>query len=143
MFKLVPRIFVENSKSWVFCSYCFSQSDLIKPRFCLERLFIACLLDECLSLLELLSESIPSSHFVQETLQKLEFVVNVEKLTRQTQEIMAELWIVLDLRTKRFHTSNTETESVSHSEIVVKMFFAEFCQRKHCHIKNKYLIKLF
>ena len=91
MFKLVPRIFVENSKSCLFCSYCFSQSDLIKPRFCLERLFIACLLDECLSLLELLSESIPSSHFVQETLQKLEFVVNVEKLIWQTQKIMAEL----------------------------------------------------
>ena len=91
MFKLVPRIFVENSKSCLFCSYCFSQSDLIKSRFCLERLSIACLLDECLSLSELLSESIPSSHFVQETLQKLEFVVNVEKLIWQTQKIMAEL----------------------------------------------------
>ena len=91
MFKLVPPIFVENSKSWVFCSYCFSQSDLIKTCFCLERLFIACLLDECLSLFELLSESIPSSYFVEETLQKLEFVVNVEKLIWQTHEVMAEL----------------------------------------------------
>ena len=38
--KLVPRIFVENWKSWIFCSYSFCPSDLIKPRFCLERLFI-------------------------------------------------------------------------------------------------------
>ena len=38
--KLVPRIFVKNWKSWIFCSYSFCQSDLIKPRLCLERLFI-------------------------------------------------------------------------------------------------------
>ena len=45
-----------------------------------KLLNIACLLDECLNLLELLSEAITSSHFVQETLQKSEFVVNVEEL---------------------------------------------------------------
>ena len=38
--KLVPRIFVENWKSWIFCSYSCCQPDLIKPRFCLERLSI-------------------------------------------------------------------------------------------------------
>ena len=82
MNKLVPRIFVENWKSWIFCTYSFCQSDLIKPRFlfgkiihplvnyrCKKLLKIACFLDECLSLLELLFEAIPSSNFVQETLQ--------------------------------------------------------------------------
>ena len=38
--KLVPRIFVENWKSWIFRSYRCCQSDLIKPHFCLERLVI-------------------------------------------------------------------------------------------------------
>ena len=63
---------------------------------------IACFLDECSSLLELLFEAIPSSHFAQKNLQKSRFVVNGEKLIWQTQEVMAELPIVLDLRNKRF-----------------------------------------
>ena len=70
------------------------------------------MLDECLCLLELLFEAIPSSNFVQETLQKSEFVVNGEKLIWQTQEFMAALRIVLDLRTKTLSHSNTGTESI-------------------------------
>ena len=60
------------------------------------------MLDECLRLLELLFEVIPISSFVQETLQKSEFVVNFENLIWQTHEVTAELPIVLDLRTKMF-----------------------------------------
>ena len=63
---------------------------------------VACFLDECSSLLELLFKAIPSSHFAQKNLQKSRFVVNGEKLILQTQEVMAELRIVLDLRTKTF-----------------------------------------
>ena len=53
----------------------------------------------------------PSSHFVQETLQKCDFDVNGEKPICD-QKVMAELGVVLDLRTKMFHISNTETESI-------------------------------
>ena len=59
--------------------------------WCKKLLKIACLLDECLILLELLFEAISSSYFVQETLQKSKFVVNGEKLIWQTQGVMAEL----------------------------------------------------
>ena len=59
-------------------------------------------MDDCLSLLEMLFEAIPSSHFVQETLQKSEFVVKGEKPILQTQEVMTELQIVLHLRNKTF-----------------------------------------
>ena len=45
-----------------------------------KLLKIACFLDECLSLLVLLFEAIPSSNFVQEALQISEFVLKVEKL---------------------------------------------------------------
>ena len=62
----------------------------------------ACQMDESLTLLELLLEAIISSHFVQETLQKSEFVVNVEKLILKTQETQVGLRIVLDLTTKTF-----------------------------------------
>ena len=59
--------------------------------WCEKLLKIVCLLSECLGLLVLLSEAIPTSHFVQETfVQKSEFVVNIEKLIWQTQEVMAE-----------------------------------------------------
>ena len=77
---------------------------------------IACFFDEGLSLLESLFDAIPSSHFVQETLQKLDFVVNGEKPIWEIQEVMIELRIVLDLvlELKRFHISNTGTESISH-----------------------------
>ena len=78
---LVPRIFVENWKSWIFCSYSFCQSDFICSfvnYWCKQLLKIACFLDECLRLLELLFKAIISSHLVQETLQKSEFVVNGE-----------------------------------------------------------------
>ena len=72
-------------------------------------------MDECLILLELLFEAISSSNFVQEALQKSEFVVKVEKLICQTHEVMNELQRVLDLRTKTFSHSNTGTESILHS----------------------------
>ena len=67
-----------------------------------KLLKIVCFLNECLSLLELLFEAIPSSNFVQEALRKSEFVVKVEKLICQTHKVMNELRIVLDLRTKNF-----------------------------------------
>ena len=63
---------------------------------------IACFLDEGLSLLVLFFGAIPSSHFVQETLQTSDFVVNGEKPIWETQEVNAELGIILDLRTKTF-----------------------------------------
>ena len=72
-------------------------------------------MDECLILLELLFEAISSSNFVQEALQKSEFVVKVEKLICQTHEVMNELRRVLDLRTKTFSHSNTGIESILHS----------------------------
>ena len=67
-----------------------------------KLLKIACFLDECLSLLESLFEAIPSLNFVQEALQKSEFVVKVEKLIWQKHEVKIELRIVLDLKTKTF-----------------------------------------
>ena len=63
---------------------------------------IACFLQEGLRLLESLFEAIPSSDFVRETLRKSDIVVNGEKPIWETQEVMAELGIVLDLRTKTF-----------------------------------------
>ena len=53
-----------------------------------KLLKIACFLDECLSLLELVFEAILSSNFVQEALQKSGFVVKVENLICQTHEVM-------------------------------------------------------
>ena len=76
---------------------------------------IACLLDEGLSLLESFFEAIPRVHFVQETLQKSDFVVQVEKPVWEAQKVMVELRIGFDLRTKTFHISNTGTESISQS----------------------------
>ena len=63
---------------------------------------IACFLQEGLRLLESLFETIPSSDFVRETLRKSDIVVNGEKPIWETQEVMAELGIVLNLRTKTF-----------------------------------------
>ena len=51
---------------------------------------IACFFDEGLSLLESLFEAITSSHFVQETLQKSDVVVNGEKPIWEIQEVMTE-----------------------------------------------------
>ena len=67
-----------------------------------KLLKIVCFLNECLSLLELLFEAIPSSNFVQEALQKSEFFVTGEELVWQTHEVMSELRIVLHLETKTF-----------------------------------------
>ena len=80
-----------------------------------KLLKITCFFDKGLSLLESLFEVIPSLHFVQETLQKSAFVVNGEKPIWETQEVMIEFRIVLNLRNKTFHISNTGTKSISHS----------------------------
>ena len=53
-----------------------------------KLLKIACFLDECLSLLELVFEAILSSNFVLEALQKSGFVVKVENLICQTHEVV-------------------------------------------------------
>ena len=61
--------------------YLFLLGKIINPfvnYWCKQLLKIACFLDECLRLLELLFKAIISSHLVQETLQKSEFVVNGE-----------------------------------------------------------------
>ena len=61
-------------------------------------LIIACSFDEGPSLLESFIETILSSHFVRESLEKIDFVVNGEKPIWKSQEVMAKLGIVLDLR---------------------------------------------
>ena len=63
---------------------------------------IACFLHEGLSLLESFFEAIPSLYFIREILRKSDIEVNGEKPIWETQEVMAELGIVLDLRTKMF-----------------------------------------
>ena len=65
--------------------------------------------------LDSLFEINPSSHFEQETSQESEFVMNGEKPIRESEEVMAELGIGLDLELKRFHIISTGTESISHS----------------------------
>ena len=40
---------------------------------------VVCFLDDSLSLVKLFFEATPSSHFVQQTLQKSKFIVNVKK----------------------------------------------------------------
>ena len=47
-------------------------------------------------------EAIPRSHFVEETFQKCEFVVNGENPIWEPQELMAKLRVVFNLRTKTF-----------------------------------------
>ena len=59
---------------------------------------IACSFDEGPSLVESFFETIFSSHFVRESLQKSDFIVNGEKPIWKSQEVMAKLGIVLDLR---------------------------------------------
>ena len=96
----MPRIFVENWKKLailflqVFTSRTWlSPVSVWKDYSCFSKLLvqkmskIACFLDECLSLLELLFEAIHSSSFVQKALEKSEFVVKVEKLICQTHEV--------------------------------------------------------
>ena len=71
--------------------------------------------NEDLNPLDSLFEINPSSHFEQETSQESEFVMNGEKPIRESEEVMAELRIGLDLELKRFHIISTGTESISHS----------------------------
>ena len=113
-----------------------------------KLLKVACFLDECLSLLELLFEAIPSANLIQEALQKSEFVVKVEKLICQTHEVMNEIRRVLDLRTKTFSHSNTGTESISHSshKQALKIFLPSLVTENivtWISYKTGYLIKLF
>ena len=50
---------------------------------------VVCFLDDSLSLVKLFFEAIPSSHFVQQTLQKSKFIVNVKKPIWKPQEVKA------------------------------------------------------
>ena len=67
------------------------------------------------SLVKLLFEAIPSSHFIQEPLQRSHFVVNSEKTIWKPQEVVTELGIVLDLRKKMFHINKTRIKSILHA----------------------------
>ena len=73
---------------------------------------VACFLDDGAILVDLLFKAIPTLHFRQETLQQSGFVVNGENPIWEPQEAMIELGIVLELRTKMFHISNTGIESI-------------------------------
>ena len=106
---------VFTSRTWLNPASVWKNYSCFSKLLVQKLLKIACFLDECLSLLELLFEAIPSSNFVQEALQKSGFVMKVENLICQTHEVMNELRIVLNLRTKTFHISNAGTESISHS----------------------------
>ena len=112
-----------------------------------KLLKIACFLDECLSLLESLFEAIPSSNFVQEALQKSEFVVKVEKLIWRKHEVKIELRIVLDLKTKTFSTLVILelNQFLTHKQ-PLKMFLPSFVTENivtSISYKTGYLIKLF
>ena len=73
---------------------------------------VACFLDDGAILVDSLFKAIPTLHFLQETLQQSGFVVNGENPIWEPQEAMIELGIVLELRTKMFHISNTGIESI-------------------------------
>ena len=73
---------------------------------------VACFLDDGAILVDSLFKAIPTLHFLQETLQQSWFVVNGENPIWEPQEAMIELGIVLELRTKMFHISNTGIESI-------------------------------
>ena len=73
---------------------------------------VACFLDDGAILVDSLFKAIPTLHFLQETLQQSGFVVNSENPIWEPQEAMTELGIVLELRTKMFHISNTGIESI-------------------------------
>ena len=73
---------------------------------------VAYFLDDGAILVDSLFKAIPTLHFLQETLQQSGFAVNGENPIWKPQEAMIELGIVLELRTKMFHISNTGTESI-------------------------------
>ena len=79
------------------------------------KIHVSWMKNEDLNPLDSLFEINPSSHFEQETSQESEFVMNGEKPIQESEEVMAELRIGLDLELKRFHIISTGTESISHS----------------------------
>ena len=79
------------------------------------KIHVSWMKNEDLNPLDSLFEINPSSHFEQETSQESEFVLNGEKPIWESQKVMAELGIGLDLELKYFHIISTGTESISHS----------------------------
>ena len=110
--KFLPRIFVEYWKSYIFCFYTFDQSDFIQSRFCLEILFILLVHYWCKDsmffgwwseLSRILIWSNSQFTFSTRNFAKVRlFCEWWETNLRETQEVMTELRIVLNLRTKTF-----------------------------------------
>ena len=114
-------------------------------------------MDNGLSVAESFSEAICNSQFVQETLQKSDFIVNCEKSFWEPQEIMTWLGITLDLRAKMFHISNTKIESILNTlnnltntpyvtarkvtQMISKIILTIFLLRNIVRLKTRYLYK--
>ena len=113
--KLVPRIFVENWKSWMWFSLTvfvsgtwLSLVSVWKNYWSFSKLPLQKTVKDIM-FLGWVSESIRNVistnsqfKFCTRNFSKSEFVVNVEKLIWQTQEVMTKLQIVVDLRNKTF-----------------------------------------